>query len=841
MVKAKETNLEGVLEGKKQYQVPLYQRTFSWGKRQIDQLWSDILEVAELRRTEPTATHFIGSLVLAASPDNGAVGLQKFLVVDGQQRLTTLTLLLAALRDHQAEVDGEEHRDRVNTQYLLNRYERGQPPKVWPTQGDRAAYTAVMLATATAGGEDLVGEAYRSFRSKIAAADDPNDPADIAAIENTVLRGLGLVAVTAEAGDNAHRIFESLNNTGLKLTQADLIKNFLFMRLADRADTVYASLWRPLEEKLDPESLELLFWLDLVQTDEKATQADTYLGQQKRLEKFTSPSAMEAEIGRIAGFGELLALILNPSREKHTAVRERLLRIKDWGSTTAYPVVIQILARRAAGQASDDQVARALLYLESYFVRRIVIGRATAGLNRTLLQAAAVVSEADEIDTALRRYLSAGRRHFGTDRQVREAADTIAFYWQGRAAQKKLILLWLEQSFRPKELIDPAGLTIEHVLPQSLNDESRAEFGEDLDAEAVILEHERLVHTLGNLTLSGYNSELSNSPFSVKRLKLSQSGLSLNQAIADHEKWRAEEILSRGAALADRIVDLWPGPDETVVGPTDRVAEARATIAALVAEIPAGRWTTYSEVAIVAGLAPVAVGTTLSSYPIPNAWRVLQVGGTISPSFRWPDPARREDPRALLQAEGVHFDDAGRAVAGAFLEAEHLAALAGYDVSAEDIDGRRRSSRGEGGLTLLGTQQVAFWERLREWGQAHSEHITRWPAPRPKHWFPLSLGGGAAVELKVNSEDGWVTAEVYIYSDKPLFQWFFDRRAEIENELGFQLEWRPMPEYKASRILVTKPGDFRDPASQQPLIEWLVEAADALTDVFSQELAAVRG
>lgn len=214
MVKAAETNLAGVLEGKKQYQVPLYQRVYSWGQKQLDQLWNDIVELSQARRDEPRVTHFIGSLVLATSPDFSVIGVSKLLVVDGQQRLTTLTLLLAALRDHLIETGNPERAEGIQAQYLANVYDTGKPTKVLPTQADRAAYLAVIRSAPDAGGTDKVGKAYNHFRAKIAAADDPDDPHDLEEIENAVVRGLALVVVTAEAGDNAHRIFESLNNTG---------------------------------------------------------------------------------------------------------------------------------------------------------------------------------------------------------------------------------------------------------------------------------------------------------------------------------------------------------------------------------------------------------------------------------------------------------------------------------------------------------------------------------------------------------------------------------------------------------------------------------------------------
>jgi alkylated DNA nucleotide flippase Atl1 len=840
VVKAKETNLEGVLEGKKQYQVPLYQRRYTWGKDQIDQLWADLVEVVETRRTDPTATHFIGSLVLAASPDNSAVGVSKFLVVDGQQRLTTLTILLAALRDHQVATEGEHHRDRVDSQYLVNKYEDGRPRKVLPTQADRPAYSAIIEGTATAGGTDPIGTAYRLFLGKIAEADDPEDPHDLAALENAVLRGLAVVAVTAEPGDNAHRIFESLNNTGLQLTQADLIRNYIFMRLGHRAETVYDAVWLPMETLVKPENLEFLFWLDLVAIDEKAPQADTYAGQQKRLEKM-GPAAIEQDVRRIASLGSLLATILDPRRESHPDIRRRLERLNAWGSTTAFPLVIQLLAKRSADEATNEQVAAALLILESYFVRRIIIGRATASLNRTLLAAASVVARAEEVDVALRRYLSTGRRHFGTDQQVRDAAASVAFYWQGRASQKKLILQWLEESYGSKESVDPAHLTIEHVLPQTLGDEVREEFRRGLQEGAdIVYEHERVVHTLGNLTLSGYNSELSNRPFSAKRTMLAESGLRMNQEIAKHERWGVAEIQDRATRLADRIIALWPGPDEVVPDEVAVESDFRRTVSSIVAVIPAGRWTSYSEVALVAGNYPHPVSAALARYPMTNAWRVLQTGGTISPGFHWADPDRSEDPRTLLEAEGLVFDDEGRAKRELFVTALELAEASGLDVDAELLEQRRSAltpSPVPPPPDLLRAQQLAFWELVQDWGIQHGKHVSKWPKPTAKHWYSLpSLISGVGVEMTANSLDSRVTAELYIRDNKTIFASLLARRDEIESDLGMGLDWREMPDSKASRIVAVHEGDFRDDQAASELVGWLVSTADSIARVFSKHL-----
>lgn len=840
MVRAENGTLAGVLEGKKQYQIPLYQRVYSWRKKQLDQLWSDVVELERTRGEDPTASHFIGSLVLASSPDFGAIGVNKFLVVDGQQRLTTLTLLLAALRDHLVETGHTNRANGIDAQYLINIYDSGKPLKVMPTQTDRSAYMAVLNRSPQAGGEDGVGYAYRYFRSKIAAADDPNDPHDLEMLEAAVVRGLALVVVTAEPSDNAHRIFESLNNTGLRLTQSDLLKNYLFMRLGDRAESVYENIWLPLERKLDSENLELLFWLDLAQRDERAKQSDTYVGQQRRLDRLRTVDEIEVEVVRIAQLGDVLATILMPATEKHTEIRRRLARIQSWGSTTAYPVVMQILARRAVGRTSDDETARALMYLESYFVRRVVIGRATANLNRTLLQAVSAISEADHIDVALRDYLSQGRKYFATDLQVREATKTVPFYWQGRGTQKKLILQWLEEAYRPKEIVDiaPQHLTIEHVLPQTMSDSVRETFAAGFSTEADInYEHERIVHTIGNLTLSGYNSELSNKPFAEKRELLAKSGLSMNQAIAAHVTWGVLEIDTRSAELAEKIIELWPGPDENAVA-NPEPSEFRSHVASIIAGIPAGRWTSYGDVAIVANTYPQPLAAVLSSFPMANAWRVLQGGGTISTGFRWSEPGRSDDPRSVLEGEGVEFDADGRANRDQFIGAEELAGAVGLDLNEDAIAMRRKGGKSvivRSGAPLKDAQ-FEFFKRVRDQGVENSPNIEAWRKPSKKNYYDVMGFESGQLTLLVNTEKTIVTTHFWINRDKDLYSKLLSQRAAIEDDLGFELEWSSNPNRKASKLAIHRPGNFLDEVQAQELVDWFVNTADAFARVLPKYL-----
>lgn len=679
MVAARETTLQELLEGSKQYQIPLYQRTYSWKKSQLERLWEDIRQLSEDRITDPTLTHFIGSLVLAPSPANGPAGVMEFLVVDGQQRLITLSLLLCAIRDHRVQTEDPTHRDRINEQYLVNRW-KAEPHrlKLLPTQADRSSYRACLDATPQAGGADPVGFAYRFFRSQLEASDDPDDPADIERIEDAVILGLALVSVTAQSGDNVHRIFESLNNTGLRLTQGDLLRNYLFMRLRTRGEAVYHALWLPLQTMLSSSELELLFWLDLVQRDPRVKQTDTYTAQQTRLDRLASEEEIESEIARFARLGGFLKTLLNPAREPDPRVRLRLERLSAWGTTTVYPLLLHLLDRRDQGSAASDEIARAMLYVESFFVRRLIIGRATANINRILLSVVTEISTEKPVDEEVRRYLSAGRKYYASDAEIRTAASAIPFYLNGRPGQRALVLRWLDESYGSREPVAYDSLTIEHVLPQTPSPEWHRALSHELSGDETFAElHGSLVHTLGNLTLTGYNSTLSNSPFSRKREQLLKSGLAMNQEIAQQPKWGRAEIRNRANQLAQRIAETWPGPVDVAQG---AAGGAWDVMAKTLAVMPAGSWTTYGDLATLIGSHPVPVGVRLANHPIVNAHRVLQAEGTLSPSFRWTDPNRADDPMDLLRAEGVVFDNKGRADQAQRLTVEDLAQLAGLTV-----------------------------------------------------------------------------------------------------------------------------------------------------------------
>lgn len=692
-MKAAEASLADLLSGNKQYLMPLYQRAYSWTPKQFDQLWIDLVELAESFDGSPGATHFLGSMVLAPAPSLGPTGVAEWLVVDGQQRLTTLTVLLAAIRDHCA-ADDPEALERIDEQYLVNKWAKGDARyKVTPTQLDRPAYRAIVDRLSGADHGEGVAAAYRFFRAKLVQFDDAEDPHDVRRLEDAVASGLSIVVISAQQGDNVHRIFESLNNTGVRLTQADLLRNYFFMRMPTRGDSAYNAYWLPMQTLLSADELEQVVWLDLILRGNSQVRRDEiYREQQSRLEQLHDEAALEAEIKHLHHLAGLYRCIVKPALEDDESVSSALRRLNEWAAQTVQPVVLRLLDLRSEGRATSPEVARALGWIESFMVRRMIVGRATNNLNRIFSALPADVDGTEPVDEQVRASLSGARKYWPTDSELRSGVLSGPFYWRGRSNQRAFVLRRLERHLDSKEPVDLSTLTIEHVLPQTPSDD----WWQVLTAEAVgedaIAVHAQIVHTLGNLTLTGYNPTLSNRPFHEKRSHLISSGVLMNQEIAKEAVWNATAIRARGEVLADRCVEIWPGPIEGLAESAE--SSTLAGLRSLVALIPPGTWATYGDVAAVLGSHPVAVGSAMATSVVPNPWRVLNSQGRVADGFRWLDPSNESDPVALLRADGVQVSDDGVAHPSQRLTLGDLAGLVGIQI--EDVaeyageDGERR-------------------------------------------------------------------------------------------------------------------------------------------------------
>ena len=288
------------------------------------------------------------------------------------------------------------------------------------------------------------------------------------------------------------------------------------------------------------------------------------------------------------------------------------------------------------------------------------------------------VSVADLADRLGLDKSAASRRwqteYWPSDRRLREAIRTQPFYFQGRQDQKMLIFRRLEESYEHAEPIDweVTTLSIEHVMPQTLNGEWRAAIeAESDDAETV---HTELLHTLGNLTITAYNGQLSNNPYERKQEILAGSHLELNRAIVPAGKWGRAEISARADELAERAIAIWPAPLPGVEEPSEGRDWSR--LHAALAALPNGAWTTYTDLAELIGSHQVPVGQHIATNAaILNGHRVLNADRQVAAGFHWSDPADDRDVYEVLRADGVRFDSNKRADESQRLKADALADL----------------------------------------------------------------------------------------------------------------------------------------------------------------------
>lgn len=249
-MKASETKLQPIIEGTKQYVVPLFQRPYSWTKKEWEILWNDIVELCTV---DNPRTHFVGSIVTMPTisvPE----GVTKYLLIDGQQRLTTIFILLALLRD-KAKHDGEDKlSEEINNTLLVNPYKRDTDfYKIQPTQIDMASFQKLILSE-TISSKDQIVEAYQFFERKFRQAN-----LNITTIKKIITNNLSVVSIVLDLEDNPHLVFESLNAKGRPLTQADLIRNYFFMKIhINKQEVIYSKYWKPMQDALGENLTEFI-------------------------------------------------------------------------------------------------------------------------------------------------------------------------------------------------------------------------------------------------------------------------------------------------------------------------------------------------------------------------------------------------------------------------------------------------------------------------------------------------------------------------------------------------------------------------------------------------------
>ena len=555
---ARKGNIFEILNGNKQFLIPVYQRYYSWDIEQCRRLWNDIVDMQKRNK----AGHFVGSIVNIAEQAM-PTGVQKYMIIDGQQRMTTLTLLLLALRDYaiQHPEDTTINSRRIDNMLLKNEYEVGDERyKLLLTETDRDILIRLVESKPIPDGtKSRLIDNYKFFSGKI--ADRDLQPAEI----YESIGKLQIVNITLDRTmDDAQAIFESLNSTGKELSESDLIRNYVLMGLEPSEQTyVYEHLWRPMEQLFVYETQDSVmdsFFRHYL------TMKLTRIPKQGRVYEEFKLYHLNCEFGTIR---ELCQDLLNYAKfytdivfkRSNNAELKRLYEdIVDLRMEVSYPFLLKVHNDCAEGTITEDNLKEILRLCISYVLRRSICDIPTNSMNKTFATLRNSIRPDD--------YMNSVKAFFVLQDTYKEFPDNDKFMaafmsrdiYTMRA--RNYILSRLE-NFGNKAPIIIENYTIEHIMPQ--NTSLSPEWQHDLGVNWKEIQ-KAYIHTIGNLTLTAYNSEMSDRPFMDKMNMpggFKESALRLNAYLVKLTEWNEDHIKERAQQLAAKAVQIWLYPSLT--------------------------------------------------------------------------------------------------------------------------------------------------------------------------------------------------------------------------------------------------------------------------------------
>ncbi|WRG47395.1 DUF262 and DUF1524 domain-containing protein [Helicobacter pylori] len=536
----------------KQFVIPIYQRVYSWEKEQCKQLWDDIIKTGGNDQIEG---HFIGSIIFVHDGIY-TTNYNELLIIDGQQRLTTITLLLTALRNHLSDEDEFLEKfscQKIQNRYLINSDEKGDKKfKLILSEPDRDTLLSLIDENRRKPSEPSlkIVENFKLFEEWIRKNTDKL---------KTIFKGLDklmVVEISLERGkDNPQLIFESMNSTGKDLTQTDLIRNYILMGLEPEKQKIfYKKYWRAMEE--DFKQNETLFnqfvrhYLTIktrIPNINKVYEAFKRYQQERGIET----EALLQDLQKYCGY--FCRIVFKKEADKD--LNKALGFLVDLEMDVIYPLLLELYSDYSDGVLSKQDFIPIIYLTESYICRRAVCGLGTNSLNKVFPSFTKHIQK-DEYFKSLKAHFGylTEKQRFPNNDEFKKLFITIDFYH----FQKREYFLERLENFERNERVYTHEYTTEHIMPQTLNLEWERDLGENFQAI-----HDKYLHTIGNLTLTGYNEEYSNKSFQEKRdmeKGFKQSPLRLNQSLKDLESFGEKEIEKRANDLADWALKIWTYP-----------------------------------------------------------------------------------------------------------------------------------------------------------------------------------------------------------------------------------------------------------------------------------------
>lgn len=567
-LQAGETTLNKLLNTSRQFIVPIFQRNYSWQKNQYEQLWFDILRASKFKEKQ---NHFIGSIVYI---DMGtpAGRPQQLLLIDGQQRLTTISILLCAIKDYVQKFNLETkliNLAKIKNQFLYNSDEIDEDRyKLLLNVQDKETYIKLIdntIFTVNKPATNII-KCYEFFYERI--EDFIKQHGQIDEFYAGIFK-LSLVSISLDKdSDNPQMIFESMNSTGKDLSQTDLLRNYLLMDLTPEKQTrLYKTYWKPMEE---------LFGEDIYKNDVNkfdyfirdflTLKSDTgYICKINNVYENFKRYYLDNNCEKFAVLKDLFTYAkyyacIDLLQENDDELKLYWQEFKKLDSHVVYPFLLKLYDDYSRQILIKEDFKKILQVVISYLWRRAICEIPTNSLSKTFATLYQAVDKDDYVNSVIKAFVfKSSYKRFPSDYEVREKLQTKDIY---HFRLRKYLLEALENYYH-KEPIDlnTANYTIEHIMPQNIehNLSWQQMLGEDWQEV-----HSLYLHTLGNLTITGYNAEMSNKSFWEKvngESGFKHSHLKLNESIAQCDVWNKKAIQRRTNILTDIILKIWKYPD----------------------------------------------------------------------------------------------------------------------------------------------------------------------------------------------------------------------------------------------------------------------------------------
>ncbi len=563
-MKAVETNLLSFLKKSTQFVIPIYQRTYSWKEKQCQQLWDDILRTGS---SKDISAHFLGSIVYIEKDIYQISSQSSLLVIDGQQRLTTVTLIIAALAKELDQLDENKREPlkgfspkKLRNYYLLNPEEEDDMSyKLILSQTDKDSLTAILDNREQPKDYSVrITENFSLFEKWIHECKD-----DLTILCNG-LNKLIMVDIALHRGqDNPQLIFESMNSTGKELNQADLIRNYILMGLEPHIQTkLYKEFWHPMEEDFGQNIYTKQFDSFMrhyltVKTREIPKIDDVYDSFKAYANSTnTKNKGIEKIVADIRIYSHYYCA-MKLGKENNTKLEFAFNNLRNLKVDVAYPFLLELYHDYENKILSTEEFIKAIKLVESYVFRRAICSIPTNSLNKTFAKFTKDLQKDRYIENIQAHFLLLpSYRRFPNDEEFQRELQNREIYNSKNCSY----LLRRLENYRRKESVLMDEYTIEHIMPQTekLSQAWKHELGPEWEKV-----HEKWLHTLGNLTLTGYNSEYNSRPFKEKRDMeggFKVSPLNLNKGIGLLDHWNEQTITERASRLANIALKIWAAP-----------------------------------------------------------------------------------------------------------------------------------------------------------------------------------------------------------------------------------------------------------------------------------------